>query len=67
MFDAIDSRIFWPLFMLFWLLAGFAVAYAFGRFIDASNPMNRTRRLINGRKAMASDYKKPAYLPDNWQ
>ena len=36
-------------------------------WIDAHNPMNHTRRVINGRKQMASDYKKPSYLPSEWR
>jgi len=66
MFDSIDPRLFWPLFMLAWLLAGFVVAYWFGKFIDGRNPMNRTRRLMNGRKRMASDWRKPDHLPEDW-
>ena len=67
MFDSIDPRLFWPLFMLAWLLAGFVVAYWFGKFIDGRNPMNRTRRLMNGRKSMATDWRKPGCLPENWK
>ena len=67
MFDAIPDTVFWPLFMLAWLLAGFVVAYWFGKFIDGRNPMNRTRRIINGRKQMATDWRKPSNLPDDWK
>ena len=67
MFDSIDPRLFWPLFMLAWLLAGFVVAYWLGKVIDAANPMRRTRRNIAGRKAMATDWRKPSHLPDDWQ
>jgi hypothetical protein len=65
--DTIDSRIFWPLFVLVWIIGGLIVAYLFGRFVDAGNPMNRTRKVINGRKQMASDWRKPQYLPKDWQ
>ena len=52
---------------LAWLLAGFVVAYWFGKFIDGRNPMNRTRRLMNGRKSMASEWRKPTHLPEDWE
>ena len=67
MFGSIDPRLFWPAFVLFWLLAVFAAIYAFGKFVDAGNPMRRTRRNIAGRKAMATDWRKPSHLPDDWQ
>jgi hypothetical protein len=68
MFDAIPDTVFWPLFMLFWLLAGFIVAYVVGGIIRwCDNPMNRTRRNINGRKQMATDWRKPSNLPDDWK
>jgi hypothetical protein len=67
MFDHIAPNVFWPLFMLFWLIAGLGAAYAFGKFVDAGNPMRHTRRVINGRKAMATDWHKPKYLPENWE
>lgn len=41
---------------VFWLIV----------WIDRKNPLHRTRRVINGRKAMASDWKRPGYLPSNW-
>ena len=67
MFDSIDPRLFWPLFMLAWLLAGFVVAYWFGKFIDGRNPMNCIRRNINGRKKMASEWLRPKFLPEDWE
>ena len=67
MFDSIDPRLFWPLFMLFWLVGGLLAAYLFGKWVDAANPMNRTRRIINGRKAMATSWEKPHYLPEKWK
>ena len=68
MFDSIDPRLFWPLFMLFWLLAGFVVAYVVGGIIRwCDNPMNRTRRNMNGRKSMASEWRKPTHLPEDWE
>ena len=42
MLDHIPPTTFWPLFLLFWLVAGFLVAWAFGslvRWVD--NPRNR--------------------------
>ena len=70
MFDAIDSRIFWPLFVL----VVFAVSYLLGRGILAvirwcdtpsnryvhHNPLTRDERkhlrsVTNGKRAMASD------------
>lgn len=67
MFDGIDPKVFWPLFMLFWLASGLIAAYLFGKWVDAGNPMKRTRKLINGRKQMATDWKRPDYLPDDWK
>jgi hypothetical protein len=67
MLDHIAPEIFWPLFVLVWIIGGMVVAYFFGKFVDAGNPMNRTRKVINGRKAMATDWRKPQYLPKDWQ
>ena len=36
-------------------------------WIDSHNPMNHTRSVVKGRKAMASDWRKPQYLPEDWQ
>ena len=37
------------------------------QWIDKRNPMNRARRNINGRKRMATDWKRPDYLPGDWE
>ena len=68
MFDSIEPRVFWPLFVLAWLVIGLAVAWVFGGIVRwCDNPMNRTRRVINGRKQMATDWRKPSNLPDDWK
>ena len=36
-------------------------------WIDAHNPMTHTRRCIDGRKQMATSWRKPQYLPEDWQ
>ena len=61
-FDHVAPTVFWPLFMRFWLSLGFVVAYFLGKIVDRSNPYPN----IEGRKKMASDYKKPTYLPEDW-
>ena len=37
------------------------------RFRGTTTSMNRTRRNINGRKQMATDWRKPSNLPDDWK
>lgn len=41
--------------------------YALIRRVNRTNPMNHTRRVVNGRKAMATDWRRPAYLPEAWK
>lgn len=53
--------------VFFVLMLACAVLAWLLHWIDAHNPMNHTRRCIDGRKAMASDYEKPAYLPESWK
>ena len=63
MFDHIAPTVFWPLFMLFWLALGFVVAYFFGKVVDRGNPY----RNMEARKKMATDWRKPGCLPENWK
>jgi hypothetical protein len=63
MLDHVDPRIFWPLFVLVWLGLGFVVAYWLGKLVDRGNPYPN----IEGRKKMASDWRKPDCLPDDWK
>jgi hypothetical protein len=49
------------------ILGGLAGLYAVIRSIDRHNPLNRARRNINGRKAMATDWRKPDNFPEDWQ
>lgn len=41
MFDHIAPNVFWPLFVLAWIVSGIVVALLFGRVVDMSNPRNR--------------------------
>ena len=62
-FDHVDPRIFWPIFALVVLIAtGFAL-WAYTRYVDRTNPF----RNIEARKKMASDWRKPGCLPENWK
>ncbi len=48
------------------ILGAFAL-FGLVLWIDSHNPMNRTRRMIDGRKAMATSWKRPDYLPGDWR
>jgi hypothetical protein len=53
--------------VFFVLMLAIAVLAWLLRWIDAHNPMNHTRRCIDGRKQMATDWRRPQYLPEDWQ
>ena len=48
------------------LLLAFFALYALLRWLETNEPSDVNRRNIAGRRRMATDYKKPAYLPDDW-
>lgn len=52
--------------VFFVLLLAVAVLTWLLHWIDAHNPMNHTRRNVNGRKQMATDWRRPRYLPEDW-
>jgi hypothetical protein len=43
--------------VLFWLIL----------WLDRNSPFVNTRRNMDGRKSMATDWRKPQYLPEDWQ
>lgn len=53
--------------VFFILMLAVAVLTWLLHWIDSHNPMNRTRRMIDGRKQMATDWRRPQYLPEDWQ
>ena len=53
--------------VFFLLILGGSVLFWMIVLIDRKNPLNRTRRVIDGRRAMASDWRKPQYLPEDWR
>jgi hypothetical protein len=63
MFDHVPPTVFWPCFALAWLLLIFFFVWAWARFVDRTNPYSN----IEARKKMASDWRKPGCLPENWK
>jgi hypothetical protein len=59
----------WDIVGLLFFLAILAGCGLFGLIVwcDRKNPFTHTRRNVDGRKAMATDWQRPTYLPKDWQ
>jgi hypothetical protein len=52
--------------IFFGSILGSIAVYAVVCWVDRHNPFRETHRNINGRKRMATDWRKPQYLPKDW-
>ena len=62
---AVVGAVFFGAVLVCWLVVWFVGVLA--AWVDRKNPLHDTRRNMNGRKSMASEWRKPTHLPEDWE